>query len=793
VISILDADRTRFKRTDVLAASGLAILTLVLALYFAPRGFHGGFVDLGHDGYQLRQALDLASGGVIFRDTFDQYGPLNGYLNTIGFLALGRRLIAMKYFMGLWYAASVVVLFVMARQWLDTGLATFSALVWLGLAPFYRHGIMISPHAYALLFQTTATLIALRTRHFDARRFAVIGLLAGLGWAVKQSLGGLYLAAIVSWLLIWLRRDGEPWRRVAAAIAATGATFFLVVALSIALLWFKGAVRDWYLQTAAFPRQFYLSGGAVSSLFAPFASIVQMQMSQPAYWIIIRAAVLVAAAAQLFRGRGDDLLLVASVTVFLWLATYPSGNYMHQWWTASLTFAPFVVCARRVLIPWMSIERASWMAAVLVLIVIAPGLRDRLEASVVRTVTLTEVLEEPPLFRGIRTDPATKRALDTLNNAVIAYRADHPKVKIASIDSADGWAWTAESLPLLSFVDDNTHPHPVYWNLPVLSTVVYPEYSSALWRSVRDERPLIVDHRHGEYHPIQICQYKILAAVKSDVGYWYLYAPDRSGEAASRIGDVDDDWLGCPEDGSGPGLAKPRFAVAGAWRGTVAATHAVQEPVRLAEQPALEIVDPSLAAADRPVNVYTWPSALARVRLDAPIEPMTAETTWRGGKDDIVRDLSPGKWIVDGYTKQRLGYLLQWDEQQIVAGARFVARGELFEGGLEIGLMRHQTWIASVCVSRPGPFETVIQVQRGGRYALALANCIEPRRETPPRSSLLTLFLRQREEEMSANRFRVSEAGWLAVSAGAPGGAASKSDVHPLRHDADERAVVARQ
>ena len=36
-------------------------------------------------------------GGVIFRDTFDQYGPLNGYLNTLGFVAFGHRLLAMKY------------------------------------------------------------------------------------------------------------------------------------------------------------------------------------------------------------------------------------------------------------------------------------------------------------------------------------------------------------------------------------------------------------------------------------------------------------------------------------------------------------------------------------------------------------------------------------------------------------------------------------------------------------------------------------------------------------------------
>src|SRR5882672_9896544 len=79
-------------RVDLILAVGLAAITLAVCLYFAPRGFQAGFVDMGQDGYQLRQVLDLSRGSVIFRDTFDQYGPLNGYLNTVGFLALGGRL-----------------------------------------------------------------------------------------------------------------------------------------------------------------------------------------------------------------------------------------------------------------------------------------------------------------------------------------------------------------------------------------------------------------------------------------------------------------------------------------------------------------------------------------------------------------------------------------------------------------------------------------------------------------------------------------------------------------------------
>jgi len=786
---------TALRPKDAWAASLLVALTLVITTYFAPRGFQSGFVDLGHDGYQLRQALDLSSGGVIFRDTFDQYGPLNGYLNTIGFVALGRRLLAMKYFMGLWYAASVAVLFVMARLWLDLGLATFSVLVWLGLAPFYQHGIMISPHVYMLLFQAAATLMALRTPDLAPRRFLLIGLLTGLCWAVKQSTGVLFLAAILTWLLVRLLIRCEPRRCVVMAIVATSAGFVAVFASSMALLWMYGAVQDWYLQTILFPKQFYMSGGTSYTLLTPLVSFAQEQLTQPAYWMVIRAVVLAAGAVQLVRRETDDLLLVASVTAFLWFAAYPSGNYMHQWWTTSLSIAPFLVCIHRLLNRWLNRDRAAWAAVAAMSIVVAPGLRERAYASAERPRRLTEVLAEPPVLRGIQTDPRTKRAVDTMYHALTAYRADHPQVKVVSIDAADGWVGVAESLPLLSFLDDNAHPFPVYWNMPVLSTVVYPGYPAALWRGVEGERPLIVDHQYGEkFHPMHICQYGVLAAARSEHGYWYLYAPAQAGIVALPAGPLEgeDDWLACAEDGSA-GPPKPRVKVAGAWRGAAAAAAIVNQPIRLTEPSKLELFDPWLADNGRPVNVYTWPATVRYVRVDAPIQPMTVETTWRGGKDDIVRSLSPGEWIVDGYTKQRLGYLLQWDEQHIAAGERFVARGDLLEGGLEIGLMRDRAWIASVCVSRPGPFETVLQVQTAGRYALVLANCIEPGGEPSSLRSFLQFF-GLRSQEGFVNRFRVSRAGWISpdvTSAGmrhrSEGGVAEPDTNSATRVDSSRR------
>src|SRR5439155_1329550 len=113
------------------------LLAFAVSAHFAPRGFRGGFTDMAHDGYQLRQVMDLDRGGTIFKDTFEQYGPLAGYLNLFAYRLLGRNLLAVKYGICAWYAAASVLLYVLARSLLTPAFSLVAVVLWLVLAPFY--------------------------------------------------------------------------------------------------------------------------------------------------------------------------------------------------------------------------------------------------------------------------------------------------------------------------------------------------------------------------------------------------------------------------------------------------------------------------------------------------------------------------------------------------------------------------------------------------------------------------------------------------------------------------------
>jgi hypothetical protein len=726
---------------DPVMAISVAAATLIISTYFAPRGYQAGFVDMAHDGYQLRQARDLSEGGVIFRDTFDQYGAFNGYLNTVGFVLLGHRLLAMKYFICGWYALIAVALFVVARHWLNPLLAGFSVMVWLGLAPFYQHGIMISPHVYVLFFQALATIVALRASSLEPRRFALVGVLTGLSWSMKQSMGVLFLAGILMYLgcrLVVARRDG--WRGAAAAAIAVTIGFFGVVGAVLLFLWTRGALGDWYRQTIVFPREFYLLEYGQRLQVPVVAEFVRMQTAQAPYWLLIRAVVFLAALVQFRTRRDDGLLLVASITAFLWLGAFPSANFMHQWWTVSLAFPAFVWVVTKV--PSRITTHEGLVTActiLLVLVTVGAGLLDRKRATTFRASSLSQTIVDPPVFRGIRTDPPMKRAFETLYGVMSHYQVHHPGTKIVAIDAADGfWSGINESLPFLSALDGNTHPQPVYWNLPVLSTTTYPRYGEVLWNEVRAERPLLIEHREGAYKPLNVSAYALLAAVQSDFGYWYVYAADHPGRAQhgevstflARDGATEE---GFAETGAAPTIdAGLNPNAVGAPRGTV-------------------------PRAAGPVSLYTWPADLPLRKLDGEVEPVSAPVS----RADIARQLGAGEWIVDGPAKGRFDGLLEFPEREIAAGSSLIVRGELYEGGFQVGFVARDEWSGFVTVTQEGPFEAVLEIQRSGRYRLTLANCIESSPWQTARRHWLRGSLGLVTGGFMPNRFRISQFGWV--------------------------------
>src|SRR5262249_59360472 len=115
---------------------------------------------------------------------------------------------------------------------------------------------MISAPASRLPVQAVALLVMFR--FVETGRLALlilVGVLCGIGWMLKQSLGVLFLAGIALSMLL-VRRDGDRAGRFAVALGTLGAAFAAVVALTLAWLVAAGGL----LARGPPPRRFFPRG-----------------------------------------------------------------------------------------------------------------------------------------------------------------------------------------------------------------------------------------------------------------------------------------------------------------------------------------------------------------------------------------------------------------------------------------------------------------------------------------------------------------------------------------------------
>jgi len=344
------------------------------------------------------------------------------------------------------------------------------------------------------------------------------------------------------------------------------------------------------------------------------------------------------------------------------------------------------------------------------------------------------------VLRGLRTTRHMKDGFRRLNSVITEFRAQHPDTPVVSIDAGDGAnKGIAESLPLLSWFDDNPHPFPIYWNLPVLSTLTYPDYPRQLSAFIRDRRPLIVDAvPRGWIH--RVTGYVPLAVVPTERGRLIVYAPGGSG-SNERFA-VDD--LRLPP----PIVARRKDPVP---------RREDAKPVVVRRPPLF--VPITHQGREVRARLYVLPeSADTPLEVTSSSSPLNFEQAEFIGKE-LKRD--GAELMVDGQASGQYTYLLKLKERFLKSGEYFFATGTLAEGGLSIGLLEDDRWQGHLDISEPGPFHAVVMAPADGRYSLVIANNIdrnfsERRRRLGTKGAIVEWW-----EHSLQNRFRISASGWM--------------------------------
>lgn len=513
--------------TDLGTAFALSVLHLVLCLRFTRYCMN----DFCADGQQFKTALDLAEGGVICRDTWTQYGVFTHYMHAGAILLFGKHLFSIKYYTSFVYGLMTCAQFFLLRRFLPWSLAVLTALAWIGVAPHYIHGVIPWPHVDALLFILLSILSVIRFIDREQTRYLwLAGILTGLSWAAKQSVGAYQFVALFAFVnLAYLQPITQPadllrfdfWRKVLANLWSKGAPlvvgFLGVVAVVVFWLACRGAYEDWKAQTIVFSRAYYLdyyltkhipAGKLIVSLFGPpwkYGLVKQVlallitwyqesinnaifPLSCGRHWFVMWLAAILMGMRALFRSDRDSrtCLLMALVAATSYLATVPSMNVMHQWWTLTPVFGMlgfFFLNYFNRFTPLL-----AWCATtfLLLFLFVAPVYNNLAQIPDNRVAIVTKV----PALKGMRATPSIVATMEKVYLAIKEYQQEHPNAKVITLDVEP------IALAFLPCLEHNRNFHPIYFSCPVLTDMVYPDYSAKAVEYLRQAQPLVITVRH---------------------------------------------------------------------------------------------------------------------------------------------------------------------------------------------------------------------------------------------------------------------------------------------------------
>ena len=487
-----------------------AFLTFLICVWFSARGFDLGFTDVGHDSYVLKVASDLNGGATLFKNTFTQYGIVGDPLNAL-ILRLHNRLVFIKFVYSVIYSICCYIIYKSTKLNSSHQTAILISCFFIASGPFYRHGIMLSVHAYILLVQLGVVSNLRKFFSYGSKRALIYtSFLSAFIFLLKQNYG-IYQIFLISICLLSpvVKKRLRVVGLYFGIILITIAPFFLK-------LIYERALTDWYIQTVEFPRLFYTdyilsterlftnsralverlpSLSFLTNIPWPIFAFIELFFNQP-YWMTLRLALFFLALNQIKTGRTRDsgivmLIVVCSGTLVLW----PSGNFMHQWWTLAPIF-PLIPKAIKELglsnrtflnrKPFQSMHSViPTLGQVICLAMLANvffsggSFYTGNFATAISTITRPCVeFKSPEVLEGIC---STKEFIDEINyisaKASVIHQIEliqFKKSRVITQDSADGVTEILIALLPVATLSGNSSISPLLWNLPVLSKL-YPE------------------------------------------------------------------------------------------------------------------------------------------------------------------------------------------------------------------------------------------------------------------------------------------------------------------------------
>lgn len=299
---------TKRCRTNLSGTETFAIMCVLTAVFsvFSRLG-----VDPHHDGMVVQPAFLVASGKVVHRDVFEQYGPVSAWIQGLFVLIGGKSLLVIKVGTSGLLAIGIALFFSVWRDWRGRLLAYASLTVILLTAYFFTPNLEMRAWSSDILVFLQGLTLWVGTRAWKLRSprlWIIVGIVSTL-CIFTRLLPGLALVGTLVVLITW-RRRGELTSYIKGVLVTiiTVLTYFKLV----------GGLDEWWYQTIEMPFA-WSTGTAAPSWFEFFKQCISARLL-PALAGPIAGLALLGGSWKKYRGgvKISTVLAISTVTVFIW-------------------------------------------------------------------------------------------------------------------------------------------------------------------------------------------------------------------------------------------------------------------------------------------------------------------------------------------------------------------------------------------------------------------------------------------------------------------------------------------
>jgi len=193
------------KNKDIYFSSFLVVLTILIALKFAPLG-----VDWHHHGVMFNGAISFFSDtGKLYKDFYYHYGPLTALMHAVVMLIFGKKLIVLQYFTSVIYGVIAFQLYFLSKFFFNSLKSFLIVIITILMAPYFIWVLMPWSSVYAIPFFIMIFRCLLdKNRQYS---YITLGVSVAMIFFIRQSNGLLCVAALS--LLIFIGQNKDYYKK----------------------------------------------------------------------------------------------------------------------------------------------------------------------------------------------------------------------------------------------------------------------------------------------------------------------------------------------------------------------------------------------------------------------------------------------------------------------------------------------------------------------------------------------------------------------------------------------------